>query len=28
LTWQSSETMQVETSDHNPLLVTFNRLDS
>lgn len=28
LTWQSSETVQVETSDHNPLLVTFKRLDS
>ena len=28
LTWQSSETVQVETSDHNPLLVTFKGLDS
>jgi len=28
LTWQSSETKKVETSDHNPLLVTFNGVDS
>ena len=25
LTWQSSETVQVETSDHNPLIVTLQR---
>ena len=25
LTWQSSETVPVETSDHNPLIVTFQR---
>lgn len=28
LTWQSSETVQVVTSDHNPLLVTLQRLGS
>ena len=28
LTWQSSETVQVVTSDHNPLLVTLQRHDS
>ena len=28
LTWQSSETVQVETSDHNPLIVTLQRQDS
>ena len=28
LTWQSSETVQVETSDHNPLIVTLRRQDS
>jgi len=28
LTWQSSETVQVETSDHNPLIVTLLRQDS
>ena len=25
MTWQSSETVQVETSDHNPLIVTLQR---
>jgi len=28
LTWQSSETVQVETSDHNPLIVTLQRQGS
>ena len=28
LTWQSAETVQVVTSDHNPLLVTLQRLGS
>jgi endonuclease/exonuclease/phosphatase (EEP) superfamily protein YafD len=28
LTWQSSETVKVETSDHNPLLVTLQRHSS
>ena len=28
LTWLSSETVQVETSDHNPLIVTLQRQDS
>ena len=28
LTWQSSETVQVETSDHNPLIVTLQKQDS
>ncbi len=28
LTWQSTETQEVSTSDHNPLLVTFRREDS
>ena len=28
LVWQSSETVQVETSDHNPLIVTLQRQDS
>ena len=28
LTWQSSETVQVEISDHNPLIVTFQRASS
>ena len=28
LTWQSSKTVQVVTSDHNPLLVTLQRLGS
>ena len=28
LTWQSSEAVQVETSDHNPLMVTLQRQDS
>ena len=28
LVWQSSETVQVETSDHNPLIVTLLRQDS
>ena len=27
LVWQSSETVQVETSDHNPLIVTLQRQD-
>jgi endonuclease/exonuclease/phosphatase (EEP) superfamily protein YafD len=28
LAWQSSATVQVETSDHNPLIVTLHRHDS
>lgn len=28
LAWQSTETQEVSTSDHNPLLVTFRREDS
>ena len=28
LSWQSTETQEVSTSDHNPLLVTFRREDS
>jgi len=28
LTWQSAETVQVETSDHNPLIVTLQRQGS
>ncbi len=28
LTWQSSKTVQVVTSDHNPLIVTLQRLGS
>jgi len=27
LAWRHAETKRVSTSDHNPLLVTFRRLD-